>query len=209
MAHILLFESREIAESIAHSLRGKWDGCNGVSLQSLDKSSLTLALSLSRTSSSQYCYAGEYSSINSVQFPEQVNGNPLEAIAEKYLEIFQEKIISFVPKKIKNWQNFWRLFISTLFIFTLIYIGLRVLNNEGDFLLTIFQEIVKKLSALGILVSCLFLIILWLLERNTKPEESNNSDDNQELRISSLYLIIISTILTIGSLKILLILVNQ
>ncbi len=41
MGYILLFESKEIAESIAYSLRGKWDGCNSVTVQSLDKSALT------------------------------------------------------------------------------------------------------------------------------------------------------------------------
>ncbi|MGK7941208.1 MAG: hypothetical protein AB4062_13880 [Crocosphaera sp.] len=208
MGHILLFESREIAESIAYSLRGKWDECNSVTVQSLDFSALTLALSLSGASLSQYCYLGEYCSINSVQFPEQVKGNPLEVIAEKYLEIVQKKIISLIPEKFKSWHNFWRLFISTIFIFTLIDIGLRVLNYEGDVFLTIFQGIVKKTSAWAILVSCLFLIILWVLERNNKLEEPNNSDDNQELLISSVYLIIVSTILAIASLKILQVLVN-
>ncbi len=61
----LLFKSPKIAEDIAFSLRGEWDGFNGVIFEkSVDKKALELALEIAGNRKNNFCRAGEYCEIS-------------------------------------------------------------------------------------------------------------------------------------------------
>lgn len=48
--YIYLFESKSAAQSAAFMLRGEWDGCNGIVLETVDESALTTVLNLVKSS---------------------------------------------------------------------------------------------------------------------------------------------------------------
>jgi DNA-binding transcriptional ArsR family regulator len=55
-SNIILFNSVEVAQEVAYSLRGEWDGCNGVEIPDFDPAALKTAASLAE---GQWCEVGD------------------------------------------------------------------------------------------------------------------------------------------------------
>ena len=63
---ILLFDSVEKANDVAFMLKGEWDGCNGVILDSWDEVAVNTAASLLQTS---WCYQGDSKAVIDILKP--------------------------------------------------------------------------------------------------------------------------------------------